>query len=453
MMVDAQCAPYNLEDVAVIRSGHGFPKRLQGNLTGEIPFFKVGNISRNWQKGKITLTKADHYISAEEASEIRAKTLPKGSVVFAKIGAAVALNRRAILGQESIVDNNVMALLPSQAADSTYIFYFMCNVDLGQHTRGGAVPSIRKGDVAMLPINLPTLIEQRQIVQRIESLFSRLDAGVASLQHAKAQLQRYHQSVLTAAVTGELTQAWRKANPDTEPASKLLKRILQQRREQWNGRGKYKEPALIRDITLNSPETWLTTNIDSCISAIEAGNNFTCEGRPPKKNETGLVKISAVTWGVFNEDESKTVTDENRIKEDYLIHSGDFLLSRANTLELVGAPVIVTKITKRLMLSDKVLRLKISQAQEKWLLLWLRSGLGRHEIESRATGNQLSMRNISQKNIREIPVPLPPNEEEQQIVAEAEARNSAIDHLEAELDKQLTRAIALRQSILENAFN
>ena len=91
-------------------------------------------------------------------------------------------------------------------------------------------------------IPLPPLPEQRRIVARIEELFSRLDAGVAALRHAKAQLQRYRQSVLAAAVTGQLTQAWREQHPDTEPAEELLERILEQRREQWNGRGKYKEP-------------------------------------------------------------------------------------------------------------------------------------------------------------------------------------------------------------------
>jgi len=74
----------------------------------------------------------------------------------------------------------------------------------------------------------------------------------------------------------------------------------------------------------------------------------------------------------------------------------DFLLSRANTLELVGVPVIVEQINRQLMLSDKVLRFRFIERLEKFAMFWLRSKLGRKEIESRATGNQLSMRNIAQ---------------------------------------------------------
>ena len=67
-----------VEDVAEIRSGNGFPKKYQGCTEGELPFFKVGDISRNWQKGQITLSEAEHYISREDSKEIRAKTLPEG---------------------------------------------------------------------------------------------------------------------------------------------------------------------------------------------------------------------------------------------------------------------------------------------------------------------------------------------------------------------------------------
>lgn len=335
-----------------------------------------------------------------------------------------------------------------EAVNIKYVFYFMQTLRETTETHKRYWISI----FSKLPIPLAPVNEQRRIVARIEELFSRLDAGVAALRQAKAQLQRYRQSVLAAAVTGQLTQAWREQHPDTEPASELLERILEQRREQWTGRGNYREPAATQSLSLKLPSTWTITNIDSVISGIEAGKNFKCEERPPTEGETGLVKISAVTWGKFDELESKTVTRDDQIREEHVIHSGDFLLSRANTLELVGAPVIVEQITRHLMLSDKVRRFRFIERLEKFALFWLRSKLGRKEIESRATGNQLSMRNIAQASLREIPLPLPPLAEQHQIVAEVEARTTAIDHLEAELDHQLTRSNRLRQSTLRSAF-
>ena len=77
--------------------------------------------------------------------------------------------------------------------------------------------------IRAIPFPLPPLPEQHRIVARIEELFSRLDAGVEALQKAKAQLRRYRQAVLKAAVEGRLTEEWRKAHPEVEPAEKLLK--------------------------------------------------------------------------------------------------------------------------------------------------------------------------------------------------------------------------------------
>jgi type I restriction enzyme S subunit len=120
------------------------------------------------------------------------------------------------------------------------------------------------------------------------------------------------------------------------------------------------------------------------------------------------------------EDESKTLNRNGDFKTNWQINPGDFLISRANTIELVGACVIVRSVTRSLMLSDKVLRLHMPNEWKEWLLLFLRSSAGRFQIESLATGNQLSMRNISQENLRRIVVPLPPSVERDRIVEKVE---------------------------------
>ncbi len=98
---------------------------------------------------------------------------------------------------------------------------------------GVNINNLRRQHLECLPIPLAPLIEQHRIVARIEELFSRLDAGVAALQKAKAQLWRYRQAVLTTAVDGKLTEEWRKEHPEVEPAEKLLKRILYDNQAKW----------------------------------------------------------------------------------------------------------------------------------------------------------------------------------------------------------------------------
>jgi type I restriction enzyme S subunit len=437
-----------LEDVADIRSGNGFPIKYQGRTEGEFPFFKVGDISRNWQKGMITLTNGEHCLTQAEVKAIRAKTLPAGSVVFAKIGAAVALNRRAILGVESLVDNNVMALVPAATTTSRFLFYFMCQVDLGASTRGGAVPSLRRGDVADLEIPLPPLPEQRRIVARIEELFSRLDAGVAALRQAKAQLQRYRQSVLAAAVTGQLTQAWREQHPDTEPAEKLLERILNQRREQWNGRGKYKEPvAPTTDHDL--PENWVSATSDQLLQFVTSGSR----GWAEYYSEEGAIFLRI--GNLEHEDIALDLDDIQRVMPPEgaegsrtRVQTNDILISITAD---VGMVALVDTDIGEAYINQHVALARPSDEVNPRFLAWLFASKPT-KVQWKLLQRGATKVGLGLDDIRAVQLGLPPLAEQYQIVAEVEARTTAIDHLEAELDRKITRSNRLRQSTLAAAF-
>ncbi len=363
-------------------------------------------------------------------------------------------------------------LRPETDILGSFLFYYLTQESFinALPTYGNSPPAARDEEFYDMAVPVPPPAEQRRIVAAIEEQFSRVDAGVAALKRVRANLKRYRTTVLKAAVEGRLTEAWREENPDVEPVSQLLERILKERRERWeknqlaryvkkgknppkNWRSKYKEPAGPNTEGLSGlPEGWCWINLDAVLSGITAGKSFKCEERPPERDEVGVVKVSAVTWGEFNELESKTNTDPARFDPELLIHEGDFLFSRANTIALVGACVIVRQVRSSLMLSDKILRFTIVRLPYNWLLLALRTRHGRNEIERLATGNQDSMRNISQENIRRIRIPLPPLQEQVKIIAEVERRLSVLQEVEAAVEANLKRALRVRQTILKWAF-
>ena len=259
-----------------------------------------------------------------------------------------------------------------------------------------------------LSVPVAPLPEQRRIVAEIEKQFTRLEAGVAALKRVQANLKRYRAAVLKAACEGRLVP---------------------------------------------TDGDWKTGTLRDVLVGIETGKSFKCEERPPTALEVGVVKVSAVTWGTYDELESKTCLDPNRIEERYLVSVNDFLFSRANTIELIGACVIAKKVNLRVMLSDKILRFRFSSAVEpRWVLYWLRSDFGRAEIERLATGNQESMRNIGQDRIRQIAMEFPSLAEQARIVAEVERRLSVIEGIGATVEANLKRAARLRQSVLQKAF-
>jgi type I restriction enzyme, S subunit len=197
------------------------------------------------------------------------------------------------------------------------------------------------------------------------------------------------------------------------------------------------------------PKGWVRSTLRDILLTIEAGKSFTCEPRPAGPNEWGVIKVSAMTWGKFNERENKAVPAERAVNPAYEIHPGDILISRANTREYVGAPVLVGRCRPRLLLSDKSLRLVPTRhVSKKWLTYLLSSPKVRQYISETATGTKDSMRNISQQALLDIPLMLPPLAEQHRIVETLEDHLSRLDAACEALRRSLARAIHLRQSTI-----
>ncbi|OGB21784.1 MAG: hypothetical protein A3I66_15105 [Burkholderiales bacterium RIFCSPLOWO2_02_FULL_57_36] len=196
------------------------------------------------------------------------------------------------------------------------------------------------------------------------------------------------------------------------------------------------------------PTTWRSIALDKLIQKIEAGLNVKCEERPPRNGEKGLVKISAVTWGRFNQEQSKTLPANAEVNETARISAGDLLISRANTIELVGASVIVGSINKQLYLSDKVLRLVVPNDSKRWINYALKLPSVRKAIEESSSGNQLSMRNISQDKLRSIEIPLAPHPEQKRIADKLDTVLARVDACRERLNRVPLILKRFRQSVL-----
>ena len=160
-----------LGDVCVFFSGTGFPNVFQGRHSGKYPFYKVGDISKNVLLGNRELVACDNYIDDDIVKEIKGFILPPQTVVFAKIGEALRLNRRAITQNYCLIDNNAMGIKANNdVLDTLYFYYFMCNVDLQHYCESTTVPSVRKTRIAEIDIPLPPLDEQRKIAAVLDKV-------------------------------------------------------------------------------------------------------------------------------------------------------------------------------------------------------------------------------------------------------------------------------------------
>ena len=157
-----------LKDVCMFYSGTGFPIQYQGQTKGEYPFYKVGDIANNAIAGKIYLELCNNYISSDVAKMIKGCISPKDTVVFAKIGEALKLNRRAITSCDCLIDNNAMGIAPKLDSLRIQYFYFcMKNLKMQTLAESTTVPSVRKTVLEKYEIEVPSLVEQEEIEKKL----------------------------------------------------------------------------------------------------------------------------------------------------------------------------------------------------------------------------------------------------------------------------------------------
>lgn len=174
-----------LGDVCTFRGGSGFRESHQGQSSGDHPFIKVSDLTIDGNEKYITT--AQNWVSAAALRELRATLQPAGAVVFAKVGAALKLNRRRILGLPTAIDNNMMAAIPDkQQLDGEFLYYFLLMQDLGRFSQESAVPSVNQGHLSSIEISLPPLPEQRKIAEILRTWDEALEK-LTSLRAAKAR--------------------------------------------------------------------------------------------------------------------------------------------------------------------------------------------------------------------------------------------------------------------------
>ena len=191
-------------------AGSAFKEKFQGNKNLNIPFYKVGSLKYSNNSG--CLYDNDNTIDEEIRKNIKAALIPEKSIIFAKIGEAIKLNRRSLNPSPCCIDNNLMAFIPNNKCYYKYVFYWSKSINLYAFANATTVPAIRKTDLEEIPFPLAPYKKQTEIVEHIESLFSKLDDAKEKAKKILDNFENRKASILHKAFTGELTAKWRKEN-------------------------------------------------------------------------------------------------------------------------------------------------------------------------------------------------------------------------------------------------
>ena len=413
---------------------------------GGTPWLTPADLSK--YSGK-SISRGARSLSKAGIANSSARLLPAGSVLIssrAPVGYCV-------VAANSIATNQGFKSLVLKSDDNPYfIRYYITHSKqyLEEHASGTTFKELSGAAMGELVFPVPQRERQDRIVARIDELFAEIDEGERALTEAQSGIETYRKSLLKAAVTGELTADWRRENPATETGHDLLRRILAERREKWeadpkNSKRRYCEPnsALSSDLP-PLPSTWAWASMQQLTSYVTSGSR----GWADLYSETGSIFIRAANLNRDRLDLSEVarVSIPDGIEgQRTLVQIGDLLITITGA-NVTKAGIVDEYIGEAYVSQHVALCRPVDPRLMDYLYQWTISyGGGRGYLESAAYGAGKPGLNLD--NILEMPVALPPEEEQREIIAiAARSVNTVVG---TELNVQTN---ALRQSILSAAF-
>ena len=309
-----------------------------------------------------------------------------------------------------------------------------------------------------LPVPVPaTVDEQRRIVAEIEKQFTRLEAGVAALRRVQANLKRYRAAVLKAACEGHLVpteaalarspRSTKNGPPAYETGEALLARILTERRQNWQGRGQYKEPAAPPASKLGPlPEGWTWATFEQIAERVTVGFVGSMK-HEYVENGVPFLRGQNVRENRFDPEGLLCVSPEFHQKlSKSALRPGDLAVVRSGS---VGVTCVIPDSLPDANCSDLVLIQRPLGFVPRYGAYYMNSLAKRHVAAGKVG---VALIHFNTKSVAALAVPLPPLAEQTRIVAEVERRLSVVEELESVVTANLQRATRLRQSILQKAF-
>jgi type I restriction enzyme, S subunit len=397
-------------------------------------------------------------------------------------------------GPPGAVNQHIYKVVPNPEAVTREFLYWLLKHEvrqlaLGQHAHGLAMMHINRGPFLSHMVRLPPIVEQRRIVAKVDGLMALCDQLEVTQKEREARrdglrsasLRRLiasdgearlgsvdvrffidtstrlitkpehvaalRETILDLAVRGRLVPQ----DPSDEPIEELLQQLSHPagpRRAVGGAAGE------IADAPFSVPPGWQWIAFGQLILGSDAGWSPKAEESARKDDSWAVLKVSAVSWGAFRPAENKKLLPGVAPRPEAQVRNGDFLISRANTSELVAKAVIVIEAPPNLMLSDKIVRLELVPDCEPRYLLIVNNhaGYARAYYARKASGASPSMKNVSREVIYNLPIPLPPVPEQRRIVAKVDELMGVCDELEVALAAAQDGRARLLEALLHEAL-
>ncbi|MGV3586344.1 MAG: restriction endonuclease subunit S [Adhaeribacter sp.] len=456
-----------------------------------IPVLRSSNI----QNGKIDLNDLVRVDKKVDSSNL----VKKGDLLIcARNGSKKLVGKCALIKElkEETAFGAFMAIFRSEY--NNYIKYFIESPIYRQSLEGvttTTINQITQGNLKNTLLPLPPLAEQEAIVARLEELFKNIEAlqdktaqrieqkkqlGTAALQNLNtatpeelpqnwqflkdnfgtlfseaANVKKLRETILQLAVQGKLTQAWRHQNPNTEPASELLKHI-QEEKERLVKEKKIKKEQPLESVDENEvpyelPQSWSWCRLGELASSFNNGlykpaNFYTNKGIISLRMyniQEGDIRFSDLRRVELIEEEYAT----------YALEENDILLNRVNSAELIGKAGLIPKYNEKLVYESMNIRIRLIFKNKiaGYINLVLRTSFARDYMRANAK-HAIGQSSVNQTTVSNLLISLPPISEQEAIVTKVDELMQLCDALEKQIEQSKQETESLMQAVVQETL-
>ncbi|MBR3730279.1 MAG: restriction endonuclease subunit S [Bacteroidales bacterium] len=182
-----------LGEVGKFAGGCAFNEQEQGGHTG-IPFYKVSDMNLSGNESKMNI--ANNYVTHEQIERLGYIVIEDEAIIFAKVGAAIALERKRY-AKNFIIDNNMLAYIPSN--NVWFMKYWFDSISLSKYIQVGALPSYNASDLSIIKLKMPSLKEQHAIA----SVLVNADKEIEIQKQKLAAMQEQKKGLMQVLLTGK----------------------------------------------------------------------------------------------------------------------------------------------------------------------------------------------------------------------------------------------------------
>jgi len=393
-----------LGEICDVLQGYGFPEKFQGKKNGKYPFCKVSDITYAVNKTGGAIARAENYVDDEDIEALRARLVPIGATVFAKIGEALRLNKRALVSVECLIDNNVVGLRgrDNQTKDR-FVFYLSQKIDLNEYC-GGAVPAVNKSTLESIKLFVPEIEEQQKIADCLSSLDE-----VIELEAKKLEALKIHKK-------GLMQQLFPREG-ETTPH--------------------------LRFPEFRDARPWEVKRLSNTLHRISNGLTI---AQVSGSCGVKVTRIETISTGRIDPNKVGYVNTDQDITQ-YKLHIGDILFSHINSLTHIGKSAYVDK-DYNLYHGMNLLRLSVDAESNdsKFVFYLINTSIFQSSVRARAN-QAINQASINQTELGQSCV-LIPTKKEQQKIADCLSSLDEVIELEAQkLDVLKTHKKGLMQQL------